>query len=369
MKLPRIAQTPHFSVAKASASRRPRRDGRSDGKNQGMPRQSSARDTGMDGGKIRSDVWTREGKAFVDGIELLIEVMSTANPTSLMLVFAFGTLFGSFVNVCIGRLPVCKSIVWPGSACGDCGVPLAWWQNIPIVSYVALRARCYWCGSHIGIRYLLLEVLTGFVAVAVFWSTHDEMALLRYGVAGATLLFVYGFAFCCFLIIVFFVDLDAWIILDEVNYVGIAFGIVGAWAMPPAFGVLSYYNELAWGLGAPLPAGRWGNVAWSLEGAVLGFALFFAIALLGSLLARQEAMGQGDVKFAALIGAFLGPQRGLLALLLSFPLGALFALPMVLMRGKSGKTPLPFGTFMAVAAFLVVVGGAWLPRLFPVLPP
>lgn len=300
----------------------------------------------------------------MEEIALFLELMSTANAGAFAVVFAFGTLFGSFVNVCIGRLPVCKSIVWPGSSCGECGVPLAWWQNIPVISYLALRARCYWCASPIHIRYLLLEMLTGFVAVAVFWSTHDETILLRYGAGAASLLFLYWFAFSCLLIIVFFVDLDAWIILDEVNYFGIALGVLGAYAMPARFGVvpaLEVYTS------SPVEAslGGWSNVLWSLSGAALGFGLFFAIALLGSLLARQEAMGQGDVKFAALIGAFLGPQRALLALLLSFPLGALFALPLVVVRGKSGKTPLPFGTFMAVAAFLVVVAGERLPPMLP----
>ena len=90
----------------------------------------------------------------------------------------------------------------------------------------------------------------------------------------------------------------------------------------------------------------------------MGLALFTGIARLGAILARQEAMGDGDVKFAAMIGAFLGPHLGLIALLFSFPLGVSYALPLLLFRGRGGKTPIPFGTFMAVAAFLLASFGA-----------
>lgn len=301
----------------------------------------------------------------MEGLSLLLEILSTANAASLTIVFAFGTLFGSFVNVCIGRLPVCKSIVWPGSSCGTCGVPLRGWQNIPVISYLALGARCHWCGSPFASRYLLLELLVGSAAAGVFWSTHGEPLILRYGTQAATLLFLYWFTFSCLLAIVFFVDLDAWIILDEVNYFGIVVGIVGACVMPPRFGMSALYEVAGAGIVEGSRFGGLANALWSLGGAALGFGLFFAIALLGSMLARQEAMGQGDVKFAALIGAFLGPQLALVALLLSFPLGALFALPLILLRGKSGKTPLPFGTFMAVAAFVVVIAGERVLPFFP----
>jgi len=258
-------------------------------------------------------------------------------------VFVFGTLFGSFINVCIARLPTGKSIVWPGSACGSCGVPLAWWQNLPVISWLALRGRCHWCHERFSIRYLMLEVLTGGITVALF---------SRFG---ASWPLVYYFVFSALLVIVFFIDLDAWIILDEVNYFGIAAGILGAAALAP-----QYLSLEEVGLRPPrLVFGPFdlANCAWAVAGAVVGWLFFTAIAYVGAMLARQEAMGQGDVKFAAMIGAFLGPQNGMLAMLLAFPLGALFAVPLILLRRKSGKTPVPFGTFMAVAAFITVIVG------------
>lgn len=289
----------------------------------------------------------------VQVVSVLTAVMSTPNPLSLALIFCFGTLIGSFVNVCIGRLQVGKSIVWPSSACTACGVPLQWWQNVPIVSYLALGARCHYCGSPIGVRYLLLEVLTGAVAGAVFWTTGK----LDYA-------FFYYFTFSCLLIIVFFVDLDAWIILDEINYFGIVCGIAGAWLLSPPFGTSA-------GLHLQRLAPGTANVIGSAVGAMLGYGFFYGIAILGAMLARQEAMGRGDVKFAAMIGAFLGPQHGFIALVLAFPLGAVFALPLMFFRGKGGKTPIPFGTFMAAAAFAMVVGWRWVDgwlMLWPMAP-
>lgn len=282
----------------------------------------------------------------MEGLELFVELMQSVNTLSMWFVFGFGAFFGSFLNVCIGRMPVGKSIVWPGSACTACGVPLAWWQNLPLVSYVCLGGRCHECHTPFSVRYLLLEVVTGLVAALVFHRT-----------GGLCYEFWYYFCFSCLLIVVFFVDLDAWIILDEVNYFGIAVGVLGAWWIPlspqaPGFLVLGEYGWDVSGVGTGV-----GNVGWALCGAASGFVLFRGIAVLGSLLARQEAMGWGDVKLAAMIGAFLGPQLGAVALFLAFPLGAVVAGPVMLLRRTSGKTPVPFGTFMAVGALMAIVAG------------
>ncbi|MBM3464864.1 MAG: prepilin peptidase [Armatimonadetes bacterium] len=282
----------------------------------------------------------------LDGVMLAREIMSSANVASNVIIFLFGTLFGSFVNVCIARLPVGKSIVWPGSSCGACGVPLPGWQNVPVLAYLLLRGRCWFCRTPFSRRYLLMELLVGALATAL-WVHAD----------GPRAEFFYYFTFACLLVIVFFVDLDAWIILDEVNYFGVVAGMLGAAALPPRYLMLH-------DMGLPVPG--WPpwllNVLWSALGALVGYAFFLAIAVIGSALARQEAMGRGDVKFAAMIGAFLGPQQGMTALLLSFPLGALVAVPLLLVRGKGGKTPVPFGTFMAVAAFGMVIYGARIMR-------
>ena len=277
----------------------------------------------------------------MEGLELFCEMMQSVNGVSLTFVFMLGTFIGSFLNVCIGRMPVGKSIVWPGSACTSCGVPLSWWQNLPLLSYLCLGGRCHECHTPYSPRYLLLEVLTGAVAALVFHRSGG----VGYG-------FFYYFTFSCLLIVVFFIDLDAWIILDEVNYFGIAVALVGAYWLPPGYLVM---GEFGWDV-TTVEAG-WANVAWACGGAVMGFLLFRGIAVVGSLLARQEAMGWGDVKLAAMIGAFLGPQVGALALFLSFPLGAVVAGPLMLVGRSSGKTPVPFGTFMALGALAAFMAG------------
>ncbi|HXE71711.1 MAG TPA: prepilin peptidase [Candidatus Nitrosotenuis sp.] len=265
-----------------------------------------------------------------------LEILLYPNPVSLVVAFIYGSLFGSFLNVVILRLPLERSIVHPGSACGLCGVPLKWWQNLPVLSYLLLRGRCHVCGAPFSPRYALVEALTGGALAFLLW---------HYGQFGWPL--VYNFVFFCLLTVVFFMDLDHWIILDQVTYPGMIVGLLGALGMPARFdlpGLEGLNPVLANGLS-------------SLAGMILGGAFFWAIQVVGTLLARQEAMGGGDVKLAVVIGAFLGWRAAFLAFLLSFFLGALVALPMYVLGGRKGKDPVPFGTFMALAAFPCALWG------------
>lgn len=264
----------------------------------------------------------------------VFEVLLVPNPFSLMVFFVYGSLFGSFLNVVIYRMPLERSIVAPGSACGTCGTPLSWWQNLPILSYLALGGRCHTCGTHFSPRYALVEAVSGAVAA---------LLLVHYGELGFPLL--YHFVFFCLLTAIFFMDLDHWIILDEISVPGIAVGLLGAPFMPARWDVPF---DLA-------PA--WGNLASSVLGVLLGAVFFWSIQVVGTLLARQEALGGGDVKLAALMGAFLGWKMGLVSFLLSFFLGAAVAIPLMAFGRRRGKDPVPLGTFMAVAAFSTAVWG------------
>lgn len=246
--------------------------------------------------------------------------------------FVLGLLVGSFLNVVIYRVPLARSIVAPPSACTNCNTPLPWWLNLPLLSYFTLGGRCRFCGSAYSFRYAALELVTGCAFLAAdlkfgfvsfeFWKT------------------VVLFSLC---LIVFFIDYDHWIIPDGVNLLGVLAGLAFSLVVPLTTPYM--LEEL---LGFPLP-----SPALSLVGAVFGVVFFWSIQVVGMALAKQEAMGGGDVKFAALIGAFLGPAPALWAFLGSFFLGALFAVPMLLARKGGGKDPIPFGTFMAVAAVLV----------------
>lgn len=272
----------------------------------------------------------------------MFDDLLTTTPLSLTVVFLYGSLFGSFLNVVIYRMPLERSIVAPGSACGTCGTPLVWWQNIPILSYLLLGGRCHTCGAGFSARYAGIEALTGLAAGLLLWH-HGEIGFP----------FFHHFVFFCFLAAVFFMDLDHWIILDQVSLTGLAVGLLGSAFMP--------FREdlMIQGLGTPLL-----NVASSLLGAMLGAGFFWSVQVIGTLMARQEALGTGDIKLAAMIGAFLGWKMGMIAYFLSFILGAGVALPMMLLHRRRGKDPVPLGTFMAVAAFLTAM---WGDRIFEFL--
>lgn len=276
----------------------------------------------------------------------IVEVMSYVNPVAMGIVFIYGALLGSFLNVVIYRLPLERSIVLPGSACGVCGTPLSWWENLPVVSYCALRGRCHTCGSSFSCRYAIVEFLTGLAAVYSFvhFNASPVPAL-------------YSFVFFCFLLVVFFMDLDHWIVLDSVSLSGTVVGLVGAFALSaPVVGVddtaLLVHSACEWMPSVSVACG-----VSSLLGILLGVSFFWSIQVVGTLIARQEALGSGDIKLAGLIGAFLGWQYGLLAFFLSFVIGATVAVLLMVAGRKKGKDPIPLGTFMAVAAVIVVYHG------------
>jgi len=264
--------------------------------------------------------------------------LDPAGPFGLVVVFLFGTLIGSFLNVCIYRLPLSRSIVLPGSACPHCGQPIPWWLNVPLVSYLALLARCFYCRKAISARYFLIELVTGLL-----------MAFLYAFYGGATFLFFYSFIFAGFLIIIFFIDLDHWIILDKVVLPGVLAGLAGSFFIPPG-----YAAALLPDFNLPYPLARAAN---ALAGALVGYLFFALIAAAGSFFARQEALGRGDVKFAALLGAFLGVHGGLIAFLLSFFLGAFLVFPLLLFRKLRRRHPIPFGTFMALGGMISFLWG------------
>ena len=276
----------------------------------------------------------------MDGFRI---ITSADSAIGTVFFFMWGCFWGSFINVCIYRLPIGRSIVFPGSSCPDCGQPIPWWANIPILSFLLLRAKCFYCYGGISLRYPAIELVTGLLSAFLF----------RFA-GGLTWEFAYDFIFVSMLIIIFFIDLDHWIILDSITLSGCAVGLIGSLFLRfrPTV-VLDFYpqlisiNTVKWL--------QWTNVLDSLLGMVTGYLLFMTIAFVGSVMLRQEAMGGGDVKFAALIGAFLGVQSAVMAFVMSFFLGFIYAVPMLILRKKKGKDPVPFGTFMALAALIALI--------------
>lgn len=307
-------------------------------------------------------------------------------PAHLAIVFLFGSLIGSFLNVCIYRLPLGQSVNRPRrSFCPSCGATIAWYDNIPLLSYVILGGICRHCGGRISGRYWLVELLTALLFAGVFW-------VHRY--TPATLLF---FVLTAVLIVSTFTDLDHWIIPDSVSVGGMCLGIAGALAVSAleAWG-RAVDPGLSLYISAPFDRmGPWGAAANALAGAAFGFALLWAIGVLGSVLFRKEAMGMGDMKLFACIGAFTGWQGCLVVLVVASFVGATVGLSLLsaqylvartrdlLARRKLQNAPednagdsiagdrprghaghgsrrrrlhhLPFGPYIALAAYLVVL--------------
>ena len=268
-------------------------------------------------------------------------------PTLPILAGLLGLVVGSFLNVVIARVPAGLSVVSPGSRCPSCGHVLAWYENIPLLSWLVLRARCRQCRAPISPRYPLVELLVGllFAACAVRFGLGWE--LLR------ALLLV------SFLVPLTFIDLEHWVLPFSLTLPGAAAGLLSA-----------------------LPLGSEVFLA-SVIGAGAGFAFFFALETLLRILLRREALGAGDKWLMLLVGAFLGWRPLFGVLLLSNLQGALVGVALLLFRGRAGPaapvpgsaatedgwtpgaTHVPFGPWICLAALEVLLLGPWLAATFP----
>ena len=243
-------------------------------------------------------------------------------PETFFLVVAglFGLLVGSFLNVCIFRLPRGTSIVWPASACGSCKRELRWFENIPIVSWVVLGAKCARCKAPISLQYPLVEAITAglFVLVAATTPAGPQLA--------ARLLFV------CALIVLFGIDLEHQILPNSITLPGTVIGVLFSLIGPPGWRA-------------------------SLLGVLLGGGVLYAIAWGYYAVRREEGLGMGDVKMLGMIGAFLGWQAVLLTLVLASLSGAVIGVAMISLQRGSMKYALPFGTFLAIGALVAMFTG------------
>jgi len=273
---------------------------------------------------------------------LLLPAAAPAGPWLLLgFAFAAGVCIGSFLNVCIHRLPAEQSILWPGSRCPGCATPIAWHDNVPLLSWLWLGARCRACRAPIPPRYPLIEATTAGLAV---------LALARYGPA---LEAVVAFTFTAALLLVTFIDLDHRFIPDEVSLPGIVAGL-GA-------------SFLRGGL-TPLDA---------LGGVLLGGGILWVVAWSYERVTGIEGMGYGDVKLLAMIGAFLGWQAIPAVLVVASVTGSVAGVALILARGgtrgggrvarhlgvralapylrrAARRTEIPFGPFLALGAFLAL---------------
>jgi leader peptidase (prepilin peptidase)/N-methyltransferase len=234
-------------------------------------------------------------------------------PFALTFATLFGALIGSFLNVCIHRLPRGASIVWPASACPTCGRGLSWFENVPIFSYVFLRGRCRTCRAPISARYPIVEALTA-VMFGLAWWYYGPGPLLASRL-------IFG----CALIVLFAIDLEHQLLPNVITIPGIAIGFL-----------LSVINPPGWKS--------------SLIGIVVGGGVLFLIAEGYYRIRHEEGLGMGDVKMLAMIGAFLGWQLTLLSLMIASVAGTIIGLALIASGRGTMKYALPFGTFLSIGA-------------------
>jgi leader peptidase (prepilin peptidase)/N-methyltransferase len=241
---------------------------------------------------------------------------------SLYLIVAlFGALIGSFLNVCIYRLPRRESIAWPGSHCPSCSHQIAWYDNIPIVSYVILLGRCRNCAVRIPLRYPIVEALNTLGFVGLLWFFGPSWSTAVYGLLYSALLVVAG------------TDLSHKIIPNVVTFPGIVVGLVSAATILP-LGLVD-----------------------GLIGLLVGGGILWFLAWISPYLFGKEGMGGGDIKLLAMIGAFLGWKPALMTIMMGSLLGSLVGVSLIAARVIKREDYIPFGPFLVVGAVATLFFG------------
>ena len=231
------------------------------------------------------------------------------------LIFMLGLCIGSFLNVCIYRLPSSMSIINPSrSICPKCNSAISFYDNIPVFSYLWLKGRCRHCQTPISLRYPLVELMTGIIAVDIFFMFGPTPAGIIY------------FIFISSLLVITFIDIDHQIIPDVITLPGIPIGLVASFVLPAMTFKTSLLGMLAGG-------GSLWIVAWTY-----------------SLITRKEGMGGGDIKLLAMIGAFIGWKGVVFTVFAASVAGTFVGITVMLVKGKNLKFAIPFGPFLSIGA-------------------
>lgn len=236
-------------------------------------------------------------------------------------VFVGGLVVGSFLNVCICRMPKDESVVSPPSHCPRCGYRIRWYDNIPIVSYLVLAGACRGCGTRISLQYPLVELLNGLLTLLLF---------LRFG---PSLTFLALFLFCSSLVVITFIDIEHQIIPDEISLPGIVAGFLFSFFLP----WLGWLNSLA--------------------GILLGGGSLLLVAYGYQWLTGKEGMGGGDIKLLAMMGAFLGWKSVPFIIFASSLVGSVVGITVMLIQKKDSKLAIPYGPYLAFGAVLYIFYG------------
>lgn len=267
----------------------------------------------------------------------------------LALALVFGLVVGSFLNVCILRLPQGESIRAPRSHCPKCKELIAWYDNIPVLSYLALGGRCRYCKKTISLRYPIVEGLNGLVSALLYF---------KFGLGVEWAIFL-GFSGA--LLVLAFIDIDHRILPDPITLNGVWIGIlVSVFLARPS----PFLTRLLRWIGLEITNPRVTALAASLVGMLIGGGLLWLVAEAYLRWRGVEGMGFGDVKMMAMVGAFLGAPLTLLTIMLGSLLGSIIGLIVIRLGRKSRDYELPFGTFLSAAAIIAVLYGETLIQFY-----
>ncbi|MBA4416354.1 MAG: prepilin peptidase [Syntrophus sp. (in: bacteria)] len=236
-------------------------------------------------------------------------------------VLIFGSIIGSFLNVCIYRIPKGKSIIRPGSSCPACNTPIKFYDNIPIISYILLKGRCRRCNAPISLKYPAVEVITA------------VLFLFLFNKFGFTMEFPVYMLFVSLLVVISFIDLELQIIPDILSLGGLVAGFL-----------LAFFR----------PSFTWLD---AIYGIFLGGGILFAIAMGYKLIAKREGMGGGDIKLLGMIGAFCGIKGVVFSLMAGSIIGTIVGIPLMLIKRQGTTYAVPFGPFLSLGALLYVFAG------------
>jgi len=281
-------------------------------------------------------------------ISLLPDAFLLPWPLPLIIIGVFGAIIGSFLNVVVHRLPRKESIVFPNSRCPACSSAIAWYDNLPLLSYLILRGRCRACGIGISIRYPAVELLTALLYAAVTWRDGFSLAL------------PFDLVFVSALVALIFIDAAHMLLLDVITLPGIVFALIARFAIP-YFSATPHFDDLPSLSGGILH----GMPIWaiSLIGAVIGGLIgggsLWLMGWVWLKLRNKEAMGLGDVKMLFMVGAYLGWRITILTIFLGALSGSVIGVGHMLYKGdRDLQTELPFGVYLGAGAIIALLFGS-----------
>ena len=268
-------------------------------------------------------------------------------PFNYIITGVLGALIGSFLNVVIHRLPHEESIVFPNSRCPSCGAVIAFYDNVPVLSYLLLRGRCRSCESSISIRYPAVELLTALLFVAVTWRD------------GLTVVLAFDLIFVSALVALIFIDAEHMILPNAITYPGIVFALVARLAIPLLLGT-PHFDDLPGlmdGMLSDMPI--WAaSLIGALIGALIGGGSLWLMGWTWERLRGVEAMGLGDVKMMFMVGAYLGWRLTILTIFFGVLSGSIIGMALMARQGKKDmQMLLPFGVFLGIGSIMALLIG------------